>query len=93
MSFAGKVWKILVGIKDGLVLLFMLLFFIGLFAVLSARPNPGQVRDGVLLRAPVRAREVEAAVEHDPVGMAQVGGDGGSVDQRVPVCHGCEFSA
>ncbi|WP_086608671.1 signal peptide peptidase SppA [Erythrobacter donghaensis] len=49
MSFAGKVWKILVGIKDGLVLLFMLLFFIGLFAILSARPNPGQVRDGALL--------------------------------------------
>ena len=49
MSFVGKVWKILVGIKDGLVLLFMLLFFVGLFAVLSARPNPGQVRDGALL--------------------------------------------
>lgn len=49
MSFAGKVWKILVGIKDGLVLAFMLLFFVGLFAILSARPNPGQVRDGALL--------------------------------------------
>ncbi len=49
MSFIGKVWKILVGIKDGLVLLFMLLFFVALFAILSARPNPGQVRDGALL--------------------------------------------
>ncbi len=49
MGFVGKVWKILVGIKDGLVLLFMLLFFFGLFGVLSARPNPGQVRDGALL--------------------------------------------
>ena len=49
MSFVGKVWKILVGIKDGLVLLFMLLFFVTLFAILSARPNPGQVRDGALL--------------------------------------------
>jgi len=49
MSFVGKVWKILVGIKDGLVLLFMLLFFVALFGVLSARPNPGQVRDGALL--------------------------------------------
>ena len=26
MRFAGKVWRLLVGIKDGLVLLFMLLF-------------------------------------------------------------------
>lgn len=49
MSFVGKVWKILVGIKDGLVLVFMLLFFVALFGVLSARPNPGQVRDGALL--------------------------------------------
>ena len=49
MSFVGKVWKILVGIKDGLVLMFMLLFFIALFGILSARPNPGQVRDGALL--------------------------------------------
>lgn len=49
MIFVGKVWKILVGIKDGLVLMFMLLFFIALFGILSARPNPGQVRDGALL--------------------------------------------
>ncbi len=49
MSFAGKVWRLLVGIKDGLVLLFMLLFFAMLFAVLSARPSPGMVREGALL--------------------------------------------
>ena len=49
MSFVGKVWKVLVGIKDGLVLLFMLLFFIALFGILSARPSPGQVREGALL--------------------------------------------
>lgn len=49
MSFAGKVWRLLVGIKDGLVLIFMLLFFALLFAVLSARPSPGMVRDGALL--------------------------------------------
>ena len=49
MSFVGKVWKVLVGVKDGLVLLFMLLFFIGLFGILSARPSPGQVREGALL--------------------------------------------
>ena len=49
MRFAGKVWRLLVGIKDGLVLLFMLLFFGLLFAVLTARPSPAQVRDGALL--------------------------------------------
>lgn len=49
MSFVGKVWKVLVGVKDALVLLFMLLFFVALFGILSARPSPGQVRDGALL--------------------------------------------
>ncbi|MEP0191729.1 MAG: signal peptide peptidase SppA [Erythrobacter sp.] len=48
MNFARKVWKLLVGIKDGLVLIFMLLFFISLFAILTVRPSPGQVRDGAL---------------------------------------------
>lgn len=49
MVFARKVWALLVGIKDGLVLLFMLLFFMALYAALTARPSPGQVRDGALL--------------------------------------------
>lgn len=48
MNFARMIWKLLVGIKDGLVLLFMLLFFTALFAVLAARPSPGQVREGAL---------------------------------------------
>jgi len=42
-------WKILVGIKDGLVLLFMLIFFGALFAALSAKPNNGAIRDGALV--------------------------------------------
>ena len=49
MAFAGKVWRLLVGIKDGLALLFLLLFFSLLFAVLTARPSPAQVQEGALL--------------------------------------------
>jgi protease-4 len=50
MEFARKAWKLLVGIKDGMVLVFMLLFFVTLFGVLSARPGPEtQVREGALL--------------------------------------------
>ena len=48
MHFAGKVWRLLVGIKDALVLLFMLLFFWALFAVLTARPSPAQVHEGAM---------------------------------------------
>ncbi len=46
MKFVGAVWKLLVGIKDGLVLILMLLFFGMLYAALSARP--AAVGDGVL---------------------------------------------
>lgn len=49
MSFAGKVWRLLVGIKDALALAFLLLFFWALFEVLSARPSPAAVRSGALL--------------------------------------------
>jgi protease-4 len=46
MKFVGAIWKLLVGIKDGLVLLLMLMFFGLLYAALSARPDP--VTAGVL---------------------------------------------
>lgn len=46
MRFVKAIWALLVGIKDALVLLFMLLFFGLLYAGLSARP--AAIRDGVL---------------------------------------------
>src|SRR5438445_1293444 len=46
MKFVAASWKLLVGIKGGLVLLLLILFFAGLYGMLSARPAP--VRDGVL---------------------------------------------
>ena len=49
MKFVSAIWKLLVGIKDALVLIFMLLFFGMLYAALSTRPAP--VKDGVLALA------------------------------------------
>lgn len=49
MKFASKVWKLLVGIKDGLALLFLVLFFGLIFAALTARPIGGRVERGALL--------------------------------------------
>ena len=46
MKFVRAIWKLLVGVKDALVLLFMLLFFGMLYVALSVRPEP--VSDGVL---------------------------------------------
>lgn len=66
MSFLGKAWKIIVGIKDGLVLLFMLLFFVMLFSILSATPNPGQVREGALF-IDMSGYVVEEKSEVDPL--------------------------
>lgn len=49
MGFARKVWHLLVAVKDGLSLVFLLLFFGLLYAALTARPSPAQIRDGALL--------------------------------------------
>ena len=66
MSFIGKAWKLIVGIKDALVLVLLLLFFLALFAILSATPNPGQVRDGALL-IELSGTIVEERSEIDPI--------------------------
>ena len=47
MRFVRAVWKLLVGVKDALVLIFMLIFFGFLYAALSTRPAP--IKDGVLV--------------------------------------------
>ncbi len=49
MKLVRGAWKILVGIKDGLVLIAMLLFFGLLFAGLSSKPTTVAVRDGALV--------------------------------------------
>src|SRR5438067_9283301 len=46
MKFVRAIWKLLVGIKDALVLLLLILFFAGLYGALSARP--AAVKNGVL---------------------------------------------
>jgi protease IV len=49
MSFANRAWRVLVAIKDGLALLFLLLFFWVLYMLLTGSPNAASVRDGALL--------------------------------------------
>ena len=66
MAFAGKVWRLLVGVKDALALILLLLFFMALFAILSARPNPGMVRDGALL-LDINGSVVEEVSPIDPL--------------------------
>ncbi|MXO76101.1 signal peptide peptidase SppA [Altererythrobacter aerius] len=49
MSFARKVWHLIVAVKDGLSLVFLLLFFFAIYAVLTMRPSPAAVREGALV--------------------------------------------
>ncbi|MCW3798372.1 signal peptide peptidase SppA [Sphingomonas sp. BN140010] len=71
MRFVRGVWHLLVGIKDALVLIFMLLFFGLLYAALSSRPAP--VGDGVLT-LDMAGTLVEQPAEVDP--LATLGGSG-----------------
>jgi protease IV len=48
-SLARRAWRLLVAIKDGLALLFLLLFFGVVFMLLSSGPNPVDNRGGALL--------------------------------------------
>ena len=74
MKLVRGAWKILVGIKDGLVLAAMLLFFGVLFAALSARPNPASIRDGALVLN-LNGQIVEQPTEVAPLAALQ-GGSG-----------------
>ena len=67
VSFLRKAWKLLVAIKDGLVLAAMLLFFGLLWNVLTNRPNPAAVTSGALLVA-LDGSLVEQPQEADPFG-------------------------
>jgi protease-4 len=71
MRFVKAIWKLLVGIKDALVLLFMLMFFGLLYAALSARP--AAIGDGVLAMD-LDGVLVEQASRPDP--LATVAGVG-----------------
>ncbi len=79
MKLVRGAWKLLVGIKDALVLIFMLLFFGAIFAVLSARPNAAAIKDGALVLA-LDGSIVEQPEEVDP--FAALGAGGGVTKQN-----------
>jgi protease-4 len=49
MRVVRGIWRVMVGVKDALVLLLLLIFFGGLFAALSASPNPKVADSGALV--------------------------------------------
>jgi len=61
-------WRLLVGIKDALVLLLLLLFFATLFALLSVRPNPSLPTSGALVLK-LDGTIVEQPADADPLSL------------------------
>ncbi len=74
MKLVRGAWKILVGIKDGLVLIAMLLFFGLLFGALSSKPSASAIGDGALLLK-LDGSIVEQAQDADPFGGFSGGGN------------------
>ena len=91
MRFARKVWKLLVGVKDGLVLLFMLLFFALLYSAMTARPTIGSADTGVLhlkLSGPIVEQPSEASATQ------LLSGSGGPREYRLrDVVHALRLAA
>ena len=74
MAFVKGAWRILVAIKDGLVLLFLLLFFGLLYAALSFSPKPVKTVSAGALLLDLDGTVVEQPASLDP--MALLSGSG-----------------
>src|SRR3546814_16978647 len=75
-SFPRKVWPLLVGIKDALALLFLLLFFVALFGLLAGRPTAGLPVSKVALVIELAGILREQPPEVDPRSAAGLVGKG-----------------
>ncbi|MCC2601757.1 signal peptide peptidase SppA [Sphingopyxis yananensis] len=80
-SFPRKVWGVLVGIKDGLALLFLLLFFLVIFAALTVRPTAAVSASSGALLVKLNGTITEQLTEPDP--MAALSGSTAPVEFRT----------
>ena len=92
MAFVRGAWKILVAIKDGLVLLLLLLFFGLLFVALSAAPNPAAIHSGALV-LDLDGTIVEEPETIDPIGTFLSGQVPVKQYRLRDVLHGIEAAA
>ena len=78
MRFVGKAWRLLVGIKDALVLLFMLLFFGGALRGAVGQPLQGQRPRAARSGSTSPARSSSSRPQRDPLDVL----GGGSVTRE-----------
>src|SRR4051812_45308518 len=81
MRFLAGFWRLLVGIKDALVLVFMLLFFAGLHALLTWSPGRA-VGSGALL-VDLNGSIVEQPAERGPFDSFTTGGAAVTREHRL----------
>jgi protease IV len=92
MRLAKLAWGVLVGVKDALVLIFVLLFFGALYAVMSADPNAARGKGGALLLAfdgPI----VDQKTEVDPRSLLLGDGTVGAQYQLDDVLNALDVAA
>lgn len=92
MVFLGKAWRFLVGVKDALVLMAMLLFFGALYAFLSGSPNGGVIEDGALLVA-LDGTVVEQPQSTSPTELLSGAANDVRETRLRDVVHGIETAA
>ena len=91
MSLARRTWWLLVGVKDFLVLLLLLLFFAGLWAVLGNRAA-FNVPDGSALVLNLEGAIVDQASEEDPLQLV-LGATGRSEVQARDIIRAIDLAA
>ncbi len=92
MKFVRGAWRILVGIKDALVLIAMLLFFGALYAFMSSMPNPAGGKDGALLIA-LNGPIVEQPAAISPADVLLGNGPVGREYRLADVLHALDRAA
>jgi protease-4 len=72
MKFVGKAWRILVGVKDALVLIVLIVFFGAIYGALTASPYRGSASEGAL-RLDLAGAIVEQPARRDPLAALRGG--------------------
>jgi protease-4 len=72
MKFVGGAWKILVGIKDALVLIVLIIFFGAIYGALTASPYRNSASEGAL-RLDLAGAIVEQPARRDPLAALRGG--------------------
>ncbi len=92
MAILKRIWNGLMHVRDGLSLIFLILFFGALFVFMSGKPNPGSLRGGAMLIA-LDGVLSEQPAQVDP--LALLSGEGGGVPETRgrDVIRGLEAAA